>query len=282
MNLIIIFAKILYMDNTFIQALVMAFREGLEAFLIITIMLRFLEKSGRVDLKKHVWTGVFTGISISILFGLILYKISDLIGGIKTTAKLWESVAGFFAVLLVTSFIIWMIKNGSKIKDYIENETAMNLSKKAIIPLVVLMVAREGTEIAIFSFAGKYSFVPIIIGLIISIFLVVLINFSLVKVNLKTIFQITLIYLIFQAGYLLGYSIHEGLSALKEMNILRADNILFTKAFNVYGTVLNHKKGLIGLPLNVLFGWYSKPEWIQLILHYTFTGSLLYYFKKKN
>ena len=175
-----------------------------------------------------------------------------------------------------------MIKQGSKLKNQIEEEVAQNLTKKGLILLTLFMVAREGTEIAIFSFAGKYEALPIIIGLGLSILLVLLINYSLVKVNLKTIFAITLGYLILQAGYLLGYSVHEGLSALKSLGWLSQDSPLFAKAFNLSETILNHKKGILGLPLNVLLGWYSKPEIIQLALQYSYTFLLFGFWYKRN
>lgn len=266
--------------DTYLQAIVMAFREGLEAFLIITIILKFLDKSGNSEFKKQVWLGTFAGIVVSFTLGLILMATSSYIGGLKTTAKLWESVGGFIAVILVTSFIIWMIQHGSKIKDHIENEASLNLTKKGIFLLALFLVAREGTEIAIFSFAGKYSLGTVLIGLALAIGLVFLINYSLIKVNLKTIFVITLAYLVIQAGYLFGYSIHEGLSAAKNLDWLNEDNIIFNQAFNLSKTVFNHKQGMIGLPLNVLLGWYSKPEWIQFILQYSYTLLLFGYWKR--
>lgn len=269
--------------DTFLQAIIMSFREGLEAFLIITILLKFLDKTGNTTFKKHVWKGTYVGIIFSLVLGLILYRVSSYIGGLKTTAKLWESIGGFIAVILITTFIIWMIKNGNKIKNHIENEASQNLTKKGVFLLALFMVAREGTEIAIFSFAGKYEFFPVIIGLVLSIVLVLLINYSLIKINLKTIFVITLGYLILQAGYLFGYSIHEGLSALKGLDWLQSENPIFNKVFNLSNTILNHKKGILGLPLNVTIGWYSKPEWIQLILQYSYTFLLFgFWYKRKS
>jgi high-affinity iron transporter len=267
--------------DTFLQATIMSFREGLEGFLIVTILLKFLDKTGNSHLKKQVWHGVYAGILTSIILGLILMGVSSYIGGLKTTAKLWESIGGLIAVMLVTTFVIWMIQHGSKIKDHIENEAAGHLTKSGVMLLTLFMIAREGTEIAIFSFAGKYSAMPIILGLTISIILVLLINYSLVRVNLKTIFMITLAYLVIQAGYLFGYSIHEGLSAAKSLGWLQAENAIFSKAFNLSKTIFNHKDGVIGLPLNVILGWYSKPEWIQLILQYSYTFLLFSYWHKR-
>jgi high-affinity iron transporter len=170
-----------------------------------------------------------------------------------------------------------MINHGSKIKHHIESKAALNLSKKGIFLLALFMVAREGAEIVLFQFAGKYSLISVITGISISIILAVLIYYSLVKIKLNTIFNITLVYLILQAGFLLGYSVHEGLSASKDIGLIDSTSPIFTKAFDLSKTIFNHKEGVIGLPLYVLIGWYSKPEWVQLILHYGLTFSLFLY-----
>lgn len=267
--------------DTFIQALIMAFREGLEAFLIIAILLEFLDKTKNHNLKKNVWYGTYTGIIVSILFGIFLMTISSMIGGIDATAKLWESIASFIAVIFITTFIVWMIQHGHFIKKHIENKAAHDISKKGIFLLAMFMVAREGAEIAIFAFAGKYEAMPMLLGILLAIGLVILIHHSIVNIKLKTIFNITLAYLIIQAGFLLGYSIHEGLSALKSLEILPAENPLFIKAFDLSKTILYHKEGILGVPGYVVFGWYSKPEWIQFIVQYCYSGLFFVYWYKK-
>ncbi len=268
------------MDNI-IQGLIMAFREGLEAFLVIMILFQFLEKTGNEKYKKNIWYGLSAGVLISLLFGGLLAAISSLVGGMDTTAKLWESVASFLAVVFIISFIIWMINHGVKMKQHIEGQAAMRLSKRGIFFLALFLVLREGVEIALFQFAGRYSIISIVSGLILSLILVVLIYFSLVKVKLQTIFNITLAYLILQAGFLMGYSIHEGLSAANELGMLADSSRILHKAFDLSGTILNHKEGILGLPLYVTIGWYSKPEWVQFIVQYGLTGSLFLYWYGK-
>ena len=190
--------------DTFLPAFVMGFREGLEAFLIVGIILQYLRKSKNESLRKYVYYGT--------------------IGGI----------------------------------------------------VAFIMVAREGVEVAIFTFAGQYGIAALFTGIAAALVLAVLINHPLVKVNLRILFNITLAYLILQAGFLLGYGIHEGLSALASMNLLSSENPLFIKAFDLSETIFYHKEGLLGLPLYVLFGWYSKPEILQFIMQYLYTGSLFY------
>ncbi|HLG23385.1 MAG TPA: FTR1 family protein [Candidatus Nanoarchaeia archaeon] len=261
----------------FIQALIVAFREGLEAFLIIAILIKFLDKSDNKKFKRSVWHGTFTGILVSIILGATLIAISSAIGGTDNTAKLWESGASLVAVLLITTFIIWMIKHGRKIKEHVENKAKLNLSKTGIFLLAMVMVLREGAEIAIFSFAGKYPLLPIVAGIALSIIFVLLIFYSIVNIKLSTIFNITLAYLILQAGFLAGYSIHEGLSAAKGLGAIASDNAIFTKAFDLSATPFEHKEGVIGIPLYVSLGWYSRPEWIQFLVQYGLTAALFAY-----
>ncbi len=255
----------------FVQASVVAFREGLEAFLIIAILLQFLDKSGNKGLKPRVWWGMAAGIAVSLALGLVLGLLSSLIGGTDNTVKLWESAASFLAVMLITTFIIWMITHGSRIREHVEKQASLNLSKTGIFLLAMIMVAREGAEIAIFSFAGKYEALPIVAGIAASVALVLLVFHSIVNVPLRVLFGITLAYLVIQAGFLAGYSLHEGLSASKGLGMIAADSPLFSKAFDISGGVLDHKTGAVGLPLNVALGWYSKPEWVQFIVQYAYT-----------
>jgi len=137
------------------------------------------------------------------------------------------------------------------------------------------MVAREGVEIVIFSFAGEYNPAAIFAGVAAALILTVLVYCSLVQVNLRTIFTITLFYLILQAGFLLGYGMHEALSALKEVGALAGTSPLLVKAFDLSGTLLDHKTGPVGLPLYVLLGWYSRPEILQFSAQYLYTGAML-------
>lgn len=266
--------------NNFLPGLIMGFREGLEAFLIIVIILRYLDKIDQKVLKKNVYLGVGFGVALSLLVGGALYLISNAIGNTDRLAKIWESGASLVAVALVTTFIIWMIKHGANMAKQVESTTAKSLSRGGIILISAMMVAREGVEIAIFAFAGKYSLLSIIIGVILSLAFALLIFYSLLKISIKTIFNVTLIYLILQAGFLLGYSIHEGLSALKDIGYIAEDSFILTKVFDVSSTILNHKDGPLGLPLYVLTGWYSKPEWVQFIVQYSYSVIMLLFWYK--
>jgi high-affinity iron transporter len=266
----------------FAPGLILGLREGLEAFLIIAIMLEYLNKIHRPEHKKDVYIGLALGIVASLLFGLILFGISDLIGANSDNlAKLWEFFASFLALLLITTFIIYMIRHNSQITQEIRNKMDLNISKKSIILLALIMVAREGAEVTLFAFASTNETMYLtgaLFGIILAGILTFLIYKSLLKVNLKILFRITLLYLILQAGFMIGYSFHELFSYFKAESIIQASHPIYTKLFDLSNTFLDHKTGIIGIPLYILMGWYSKPEVFQFIVQYVYTGTLLYYF----
>jgi high-affinity iron transporter len=260
--------------------IIIGFREGLEAFLIVAIMIRYLKKTNRNESIKYVFQGLGLGVILSLIIGLGLYLLARSMNNIGPVAKLWESGASIFALILVTTFIIWMIKNGSNLNKEVEGKVARTISNVGIVILTFAFVAREGVEIAIFTFAGNYSLLAISIGILVSLVLTISIFFSLVKVNLKIIFNITLVYLILQAGFLLGYAFHEGLSTFKDLGLIESTNPIFTKLFDLSSTALDHKTGVLGIPLYVGIGWYSKPEILQFLIQYLYTFTMFFYWLK--
>jgi len=263
--------------ETLIPGIVIGFREGLEAFLVVAVALRFLERSGRGEARKAVWTGAAAGVVLSFGFGAALFAAADALGGAGFAAKLWESGASIAATLLVGTFIVWMIRHGAEMTGAVERGVAAKAGALGIGLVILAMVLREGVEIALFAFAGTYPLAGIALGLVGALVLVYLVFASLVRVNLSAIFNATLVYLILQAGFLLGYGIHEGLSALKESGALDPSSPLLAKAFDLSKTILDHKQGPLGLPLYALVGWYSRPEWVQFAAQYLFTLSLFGY-----
>lgn len=265
----------------FLPGLIMGFREGLEAFLIVVIILQYLKKSSNSVFRKNAFSGALLGILASLGIGGILYLISRSINKMEEVSKVWESLASIFALILITTFIYWMIKHGRNMITEVQNQVKTNLSALGISSITFVMIVREGAEIAIFTFAGSYTLLSILSGVFLALIFSTLIYFSLVKINLKLLFNITLAYLILQAGFLLGYGVHEGLSALNSLNILASTSPLLIKAFDLSKTVFYHKEGIIGLPLYILFGWYSKPEIIQFVLQYGYTSIMFFIWHKQ-
>lgn len=263
-----------------LPGIIMGFREGLEAFLVVAIIIQYLGTLQQNSLKQFVAYGAGVGVAASFLVGWMIYGVGSQFGNTDLLAKAWESMASLVALGLVTTFILWMINHGKNLTSEVRGQVEQNLSKAGVFFVAATVVAREGVEIAIFAYAGKYAVASIGIGLAAALVLAVGIFFSLVRINIGTLFRITIMYLILQSGYLLGYGIHEGLSALKDAGYLAKDSVLLVRAFDFSKTILNHKDGILGLPLNVLLGWYSRPEWLQLIAQYGYTAVLLTFLQR--
>ena len=115
-----------------IPGLIMGFREGLEAFLVIGIILRYLTKIDQTVLNRRVFQGTMAGVACSVGLGVGLHAVSDALGGVEKLTKVWESVASLAAVLLVTTFIIWMIRHGHQMAAHVKDRVAGNLSSVGV------------------------------------------------------------------------------------------------------------------------------------------------------
>lgn len=260
---------------TLLPGIIMGFREGLEAFLVVGVIIHYLGKLNLNKLKSCVTYGAGAGIAISVFTGWLIHLAGAYLGNVNVLAKMWESLASLVALSLITTFIVWMINHGRNMTGHVQEQVSRNLSEMGIFLISTTVIAREGVEIAIFAYAGQYTLVSIFVGLIAALLLAILVVRSLVKIDIGLIFRVTIVYLILQAGYLLGYGIHEGLSAMKDMGYLSKNSALLVRVFDASSGVLNHKDGSIGLLLNVLFGWYSRPEWLQFVAQYCYSGALL-------
>ncbi|HEY5138425.1 MAG TPA: hypothetical protein VIJ25_03785, partial [Methylococcales bacterium] len=81
---------------------------------------------------------------------------------------------------------------------------------------------------------------------------------------------------------MLGNVFHEGLSAMNALGYLNDGSPFLAKIFDLSGTILNHENGILGLPLNIIFGWASDPQWLQFIAQYAFTAYLFIMWVKEN
>ena len=256
-----------------LPGIVLSMREWLEAWLILILILQYLEKTNHHNLKKNIIYGAIASIVCSLAIAYLLQTLSH----IQNIGPLRESVMSFIAVWLIVSFIVWMIKHSHQIKSYIQDQVSLNLTPIGIFLISFVMVVREGLEIAIFSFAGKYHIWSIIVWLLIAGIVGYSIYYSLFRINLNKLLHITLIYLIIQAWYLCGYSIHEWLEVLEQSSVGMTNNWLYTIFFDISSGIRNHKQWVVWLPMHILFGRYSKPEIIQFVWQYTLTILLLWY-----
>lgn len=212
-------------------------REGLEAALVIGILVAYIVRTGRRDLLSAVWTGVGVAAAVSLAVGAALtlgprglsFTAQEVIGGVLSIA----------AVGLITWMIFWMGKTARFLKRHLEDglEKAISMGKGAIIAMALVAVGREGLETALFLWAGIQAAgstsAPItgaLLGLATAVALGYLIYRGAVRINLRVFFQWTGLFLIVVAAGVLAYGIHD----LQEAGVLPGLNSL---AFDVSDTI---------------------------------------------
>ena len=192
-------------------------REGLEAALVVVILVAFLVKTDRRWALRHVWTGVGVAVALSVALGALLtygtkqltFEAQELIGG----------SASIIAVVFVTFMVFWMKTASRTISGELKGklDRALDMGPLAIALVAFLGVGREGLETAIFFYAtteaaGQGNNQPLIgwvIGLGGAVVLGWLIYRGAVKINLAKFFRYTGILLVLVAAGILAYGIHD-------------------------------------------------------------------------
>jgi len=195
-----------------IDTFVITLREGVEAALVIAIVVSYLRKIGRTDLMTAVYRALASAAVASIAaawaFSLIHIS-SDAIEG-------WVLLASAFFVL---SMVIWMNRHGRKMKGEIESRLGKNMSSGAgqwgVFAFVFLMIFREGVETVLMLAAVRLdtSGIMELFGGVLGIGLAILFGVSFVRgtirVNLKQFFQMTTVILMVVVAQLAITGVHE-------------------------------------------------------------------------
>jgi high-affinity iron transporter len=148
------------MLNTFVIAL----REGLEASLIVGILLAYIVKSGRLALRNRIWAGVGIAVALSLGFGALLSFTSATLS--EENEELFAGVTGLAAVALVTWMVFWMRKTSRGLRQELEEKVSKAISGTAIIFAAFVAVIREGLETSLFLYATFRSGTDAVTGTI--------------------------------------------------------------------------------------------------------------------
>ncbi len=263
------------MDLGFLTTgLLTGLREGVEAALIVSIILAYLAKTGNQRYFGRIWAGAGAAIVLSIVAGAILWVTIEGLEG--AAGQIFEGVATLTAAAVVTWMLFWMRRTASNIKGELQAGVDRALVQGGIFGLAILAftaVIREGIETALFLMgqtrvAGSEAS-STLIGAFIGLAIAVAIGYGFYVgarvINLQTFFRWTGIALIFIAAGLLGYAVHE---------FVEAGVIPFgaSTAFDISG-VLPHSGDIaetgpilvVGQLLRAMFGYSSTPEWATLI-----------------
>jgi high-affinity iron transporter len=200
----------------------LALREGIEAVLIISIMLGMLKKMNRNDRAPVVWLGVAGAALLSVATAIILGVVGAEFEGAAELA--FEGFTMLFAAAVLTWMIFWMQKQGRQIQQGLEAEVREAMSGRqtaALFSVAFLAVLREGIELALFLTAVNFSGAAVggeapilgwlggVLGLLAAIVIGWLMYESAIKLNLRRFFQLTSIVLIFFAAGLVSHAVHE-------------------------------------------------------------------------
>lgn len=192
-------------------------REGIEAALVVSILLTYLVRTNRHSLIRFVWYGVVAAVFASALIAVGLETISSELS--ETLALIFAGVVSFIAVGFVTWMIFWMKRSARTISTDLRNQldnAAVSGGAIAVASMAFVAVLREGAETAIFFWAAAHatgnsfaSVVGLFLGLATAVFVGWVFYRSTTTVNLATFFKVTGILLVFVAAGVLSYGIHE-------------------------------------------------------------------------
>ena len=254
----------------FTTGLLTGLREGVEAALIVSIILAYLAKTGNQRYFGLIWVGAGAAIVLSVVIGLVLF---NTVGGFEEPAEqIFEGFLMIIAAAVVTWMLFWMRRTAANIKGELHAGVDRALANGGIFGLAALAftaVIREGIETALFlmgqATAAGTEAMSTLIGALVGLLIAVGIGYGLYRgarvINLRTFFQWTGIALIFIAAGLLSHAVHE----LIEIGVITFGT---GTAFDISG-ILSHEEG-IGQFLRAILGYTATPEVTTLVVHVTY------------
>ncbi|MEU9028222.1 iron uptake transporter permease EfeU [Streptomyces sp. NPDC048383] len=249
-------------------------REGLEAGLVVCILVAYLVKTDNRAALRPVWIGVGIACAISLAFGALLefgtqeltFEAQELIGG----------TLSIVAVGLVTWMVFWMKRTARHLKGELHGrlDAALALGTGALVATAFLAVGREGLETALFVWAsvrasGEGSSAPLVgvlLGIATAIVLAWLFYRGALRINLSKFFTWTGGMLVVVAAGVLAYGVHD----LQEARFLGG---LENRAFDISGAV--PPDSWYGVLLKGVFNFQPDPTVLQLVVWALYLGVVL-------
>jgi len=260
-------------------------REGLEATLVVSILIAFLVKSDRKDRLPQVWFGAGLAVALSVVFGWLLsYTQTTLLSDYKSR-ELFEAITSIAAVCFVTWMIFWMRRAARGIAGELRNklQDALAVGSFAVGFMAFLAVVREGLETSLIFYSAVQGanvdggpLYALIGGILTAVAIGWLMVATAVRINLSIFFTVTGTLLILVAAGIFKYGVHD----LQESQILPGINniayhlggvldpstwyaALLTGMFNITAepTVLEVIAWVAyGVPVLVLFLWRPRRK----------------------
>ncbi|WP_327297984.1 MULTISPECIES: iron uptake transporter permease EfeU [unclassified Streptomyces] len=192
-------------------------REGLEASLVVCILIAYLVKTGRRDALRPVWIGISTAVLVALAFGFALE-----FGSQELTFKAQEALGGslsIVAVVLVTWMVFWMRRTARHLRTELHGklDTALQMGTGALVATAFLAVGREGLETALFIWSSVHTstngaqgpMIGALLGILSAVVLGWLFYRGAVRINLSKFFTWTGGMLVVVAAGVLAYGFHD-------------------------------------------------------------------------
>ncbi len=256
-----------------ITSLLITLREGLEAALLVGIILGYLKRTDSEKYSKWVWGGVGLGVAASFLSAYLFQFIAGGFSG--RTEEIFEGLIILLAVGILTYMLIWMHNQSKELGGKMERRIQLAIDQKKLYGLVTLAffsVFREGIELVLFLGATlqKSSMQQAFSGAMLGLVMAVAIGYALFrssrKLSLRSFFRYTTLLLIFIAAGLFSYGIHE----LQEAGMIP---ILVEHIYDINAVL--YDKGTVGGLLNAMFGYNGNPSLIETLSYLGYLGLTL-------
>ncbi|MEV7685285.1 iron uptake transporter permease EfeU [Streptomyces bungoensis] len=238
-------------------------REGLEASLVVCILIAYLVKTGRRDALRPIWIGIGIAVAIAMGFGSALE-----FGSQELTFEAQEALGGSLSVLavgLVTWMVFWMRRTARHLKSELHGklDAALAMGTGALVATAFLAVGREGLETALFVWASVHAasdgtprpLIGVALGLATAVLLGWLFYRGALRINLAKFFTWTGGMLVVVAAGVLAYGFHD----LQEANWIPGISDL---AFDISGTI--PPDSWYGTLLKGVFNFQPDPTVVQL------------------
>ncbi|MFD8304038.1 iron uptake transporter permease EfeU [Streptomyces sp. NPDC059690] len=238
-------------------------REGLEASLVVCILIAYLVKTGRRDAIRPIWIGISIAVLIAMGFGCVLE-----FGSQELTFQAQEGLGGTLSVVavgLVTWMVFWMRRTARHLKSELHGklDAALAMGTGALVATAFLAVGREGLETALFVWASVHAasdgtprpLIGVALGLATAVLLGWLFYRGALKINLAKFFTWTGGMLVVVAAGVLAYGFHD----LQEADVIPG---LTHLAFDISGTI--PPDSWYGTLLKGVFNFQPDPTVLQV------------------
>ena len=189
--------------STALPIFAITLREGVEAALVVGIVMAYLKKADRSNLNPWVYGGIGTGVLASFVVGILLNWFVKQVENTQPLqaafyGQLWQGILGITAIAMLSWMLVWMTENAKALKGEIEGKIGKAIANEktagwAVFTLILIAVLREGFEVVIFISAKLQGGIVPIIGAIAGLVGAVAIGMALfqfgIRINLKVFFQ---------------------------------------------------------------------------------------------